>query len=297
MRVMSWTVAAGLALGVPALAGCVIDVEGHGVVEEEEHVFTVSGVPDVDLSTFDGPIEVRGWDRSEVRVVVEKRAANEERLDDIEVETEQTGDRVRVTVGRRDAEGLRLTLSMRGWRGAKLIASVPRESNLVAGTDDGSVALDGLAGTIEVSTDDGPIRGEALSGSVRVRTDDGPVRLRKVDGNVAAHSEDGSIAVSGVLTGLDVSTDDGRIDLGLADGSVMTGDWDVRSGDGRVMLHLPRDFSAELDLTTDDGRIRLDDSFGGDADRDAETLRRPIGNGGFVLRVRADDGSIQVGTS
>ena len=297
MRVMSGTIVAGLVLGVLALAGCVIDVEGYKAVEREEHLFAVSGVPEVDLSTFDGPIEVRGWDRSEVRVVVEKRAANEERLDDIEVETEQTGNRVRVAARTRDPEGLRVTLSMHRWRGAMLIASVPRESNLVARTDDGSVALDGLAGTIEVITDDGRIRGEALSGSVRVRTDDGSVRLLGVDGNVAVHSEDGSISVSGAVTGLEVSTDDGRIDLGMADGSVMAGDWDVRSGDGRVTLDLPPDFSAELDLRTDDGRIRLDDHFGGDADRDAETLRRTIGGGGFMLRVQTDDGSIRVGTS
>lgn len=296
MRGVSCTAAVGLVLGTAALTGCVIDVEGSEAVEEEEHVFAVSGVPDVDLSTFEGPIEVRGWDRPEVRVVVEKRAAGEARLDEIEVDTEQAGNRVRVAARRRDSQGPRITFWMHGRR-AKLIASVPRESNLIARTDDGSVALNDLAGTIEVVTDDGRIRGEQLGGSVQVRTDDGSVRLQGVDGDVAAHSEDGSIRVSGALTGLDVSTDDGRVELDMAAGSVMTGDWDVQSADGRVTLRLPRDFSAELDLRTDDGRIRLDDHFGGDADRDAERLQRTIGVGGFVLRVQTDDGSIRVGTS
>lgn len=98
MRARSWTVAAGVAAAL-ALGGCVIDVEGHEAVEAEEHVFAVSGVPDVDLSTFDGRIEVRGWDRSEVRVVVEKRAANRERLEEIEIEAGQSGNRVRVIGG------------------------------------------------------------------------------------------------------------------------------------------------------------------------------------------------------
>lgn len=298
MRARSWTVAAGVAAGALALGGCVIDVEGHEAVEAEEHVFAVSGVPDVDLSTFDGRIEVRGWDRSEVRVVVEKRAANRERLEEIEIEAGQSGNRVRVAARRRDADGLRVTLSLgANWRGARLIASVPHESNLVARTDDGRITVTDVSGTIEVSTDDGRIQGRGLSGSVRARTDDGSVRIEEVDGDVAVHTDDGSIHVAGVLAGLEASTDDGRIAVGAAPGSVMRGDWDLHADDGRVTVDLPRDFSALLDLATGDGRIRVDDRFGGDAGRGAEELRRVIGGGGFVLRVRTDDGSIRVGTS
>ena len=298
MRATSWTVAAGVAAGALALGGCVIDVEGYEAVEAEEHVFAVAGVPDVDLSTFDGRVEVRGWDRSEVRVVVEKRAANRERLEEIEIEAGQSGDRVRVAARRRDADGLRVTLSLgSNWRGARLIASVPHESNLVARTDDGRITVTDVSGTIEVSTDDGRIQGRGLSGSVRARTDDGSVRIEEVDGDVAAHTDDGSIHVAGVLAGLEASTDDGRIVVGAAPGSVMRGDWDLHADDGRVNVDLPRDFSALLDLATGDGGIRVDDRFGGNAGRGAEELRRVIGGGGFVLRVRTDDGSIRVGTS
>ena len=165
MRGRSWTALAGVAAGALALGGCIIDVEGYEAVEEEEHVFVVNGVPDVDLSTFDGRIEVRGWDRSEVRVVVEKRAANRERLEEIEIETEQSGDRVRIAARRRDADGLRVTLAVgNNWRGARLVASVPHESNLVVRTDDGRITVADVAGTIELSTDDGRIRGEGLRG-------------------------------------------------------------------------------------------------------------------------------------
>ena len=298
MRGRSWTALAGVAAGALALGGCIIDVEGYEAVEEEEHVFVVNGVPDVDLSTFDGRIEVRGWDRSEVRVVVEKRAANQERLEEIEIETEQSGDRVRIAARRRDADGLRVTLAVgNNWRGARLVASVPHESNLVVRTDDGRITVADVAGTIELSTDDGRIRGEGLRGAVRARTDDGSVQLEQVEGDVAAHTDDGSIRVSGALAGLEASTDDGRIVIGAAPGSVMSGDWDLHAEDGRVTVDLPRDFSALLDLATDDGRIRVDDRFGGNAERGAEALRRVIGGGGFVLRVRTDDGSIRVGTS
>ena len=298
MRTGSGAVVAGAAAAALALAGCVIDVEGYEAEESEAHVFVVGGVPDVDLSTFEGRIEVRGWDRSQVRVVVEKRAASRERLEEIEIETEQSGDRVRVAARRDDTAGLRVSFSRRGNRqSARLIASVPHESNLVARTDDSRISVAGITGTIEVAADDGRIHGERLRGFVRARTDDGSVRLLDVDGDVVAHADDGSITVSGVLTGLEASTDDGRIAIEAAPGSAMRRDWDVDADDGRVTLDLPRDFSAELDLAVDNGRIRVDDHFGGGADRGDETLRRSIGAGGFELRVRTDDGSIRIGTS
>lgn len=297
MRTGSGTVVAGAAAAALALAGCVIDVEGYEAEETEEYVFVVGGVPDVDLSTFEGRIEVRGWDRSEVRVVVQKRAANRERLEEIEIETLQSGGRVRVAA-RRGTDGVRVSFSMRGNRQrARLIASVPYESNLVARTDDSRITVAGITGTIEVAADDGRIQGERLRGAVSARTDDGAVRLLDVDGDVAVHADDGSITVSGVLTGLEASTDDGRIAIEAAPGSAMSRNWDVDADDGRVTLDLPRDFSAELDLAVDNGRIRVDDHFGGGADRGDERLRRSIGAGGFELRVRTDDGSIRIGTS
>ena len=42
-------------------------------VEREEKRFATNDAPSLDLTTFDGAIEVTTWDRPEVLVVVEKR--------------------------------------------------------------------------------------------------------------------------------------------------------------------------------------------------------------------------------
>src|SRR6266404_4515137 len=60
--------------------GCV-DIVGADFakyVEREEKHFPTTGKPDVTLGTFDGSIEIRPWDRSEVQVVIEKRAGTKE---------------------------------------------------------------------------------------------------------------------------------------------------------------------------------------------------------------------------
>ena len=58
-----------------SLPGCV-DIVGADLnkyVERDEKHFAVSGKPDVALTTFDGSIEIRPWDKADVQVVIEKR--------------------------------------------------------------------------------------------------------------------------------------------------------------------------------------------------------------------------------
>lgn len=186
-----------------------------------------------------------------------------------------------------------MTVSINSWRGAKLIASVPHETNLAAGTDDGSVTVEDVSGTIELRTDDGRIHGIGLRGAVTAETDDGSVQLEEVDGRVDVRTDDGSLTVSGRLHGVRLRTDDGRVRVGVAPESVMAADWDIETDDGRVTLVLPPGFSADLDARTRDGLVRVDDAFGGGA-RAEGTLRYTIGAGGHTLRVRSGDGNIRV---
>ena len=74
----------------------------------------------------------------------------------------------------------------------------------------------------------------------------------------------------------------------------MRENWQIETEDGHVTLALPRSFDADLDLYTSDGRVRLVDVFDGQGANTDDALRRTIGDGGYVLRVRSDDGSIRV---
>jgi hypothetical protein len=82
----------------------------------------------------------------------------------------------------------------------------------------------------------------------------------------------------------------------------MTNPWDITTGDGSVTLYLPRDFGADVDAHTGDGRITSDlgeplektDSDRERRERDRRTLRGPIGAGGQLLRVRTGDGAIRL---
>ena len=72
-----------------AVPGCV-DIIGSDLnkyVERDEKHFAVSGKPDVTLTTFDGSIEIRPWDKADVQVVIEKRGRDKDDVAAIEVKT------------------------------------------------------------------------------------------------------------------------------------------------------------------------------------------------------------------
>ena len=69
--------AAALAVGVSA---CDITVGAAEFKVREEKRFTVQSGSTVKLSTFDGSIEIRGWDRPEVLIEIEKQGTDQQAL-------------------------------------------------------------------------------------------------------------------------------------------------------------------------------------------------------------------------
>ena len=92
-----WVLAAGSVLVAAGVAGCG-RIDTDGVRDRQEKRFTVKGTPDVRLATFDGSIVIRGWDRDEVSVEIEKRGRDPQALEDIDIVTEHKGNAVAVEV-------------------------------------------------------------------------------------------------------------------------------------------------------------------------------------------------------
>jgi DUF4097 and DUF4098 domain-containing protein YvlB len=273
--------------------GCVevVAIDGPRYVDRVERQFRVKGKPDITLSTFDGAIEVRPWGRSEVQVVVERRAPSREAAEDIEVEAEQNDEQIRVAVRRRRDRARDWTF---GGRSASLVVNVPASADLAARSGDGSLDVEGIAGRIDLRTGDGSIRGRRLSGELKVATGDGSIRISDADGTLRAQTGDGSINVGGALSDVTVHTGDGTVTLSSSGGSAAQGEWSISTGDGSVTLELPEDFNADLDARTGDGQISLDNlRVSNVMGRMAKNrLRGQLGSGGRLLRIRTGDGSI-----
>jgi len=102
------------------------------------------------------------------------------------------------------------------------------------------------------------------------------------------------VRLSGRFDAIAVSTGDGPVEAEALTGSTVTEEWRLITGDGPVVLRLPSDFSADLDVHTGDGRITTDlpvrvvGSFGG------RTLRGQLKGGGGRVVLRTGDGSIRL---
>ena len=244
----------GLAIAM-AGSGCVDigAIDSFRYVEREEVRFAVSGRPEVTLSTFNGSIEVRAWDKPEVLVEVEKHANSKDAAADIEVRTEQNGNRV--TIDAR-LKSLDRHFSFGINRSARLIVSVPAASDVLATSGDGSIDVERIDGRIELRSGDGSIRGRDLSGDLRVQTGDGSIRLEDIDGAMDLGTGDGSIVASGRLSALRARTGDGNLTIRAEPGSAARPTIGaISTGDGSISLELPEDFDAELDAHTGDGRV------------------------------------------
>ena len=288
-----------VALLAAGATGCVVRVDTDGVRVREEKRFTTKGRPTVQLATFDGPIVIRGWDRDEISVEIEKRGRDKAAAEAIEVLADQKGDVVHVEARKKDLAGGK-SYEM-GWNGvsrsAKLVVSVPSGSDLVVRTGDGSIRVDHVNGKLELRSADGSVTGRDLSGDVVAHTEDGAIRLEGIDGKCDVASDDGSITVQGRLEALRVSTEDGSVVVRAAAGSKISRDWNLSTGDGSMVLYLADGLGADLDAEARDGSVKLDSGlvFAHESgDRSRSTVRGRLGAGGPRLVMRSGDGTIRL---
>jgi DUF4097 and DUF4098 domain-containing protein YvlB len=292
MRLRSFGAAAALAVLVAGPGCIVIGADQARYVEREDKRFAVTGKPDVSLSTFDGPIEIRTSDRPEVSVTIEKRAFNKAAASRIDVHTEQNGNHIVVDV--RLPKAAHVFVIGFSNTSAKLIVTMPASADVHASSGDGSIDVEGLNGALNLRSGDGSIRGRDLAGDLTVHTGDGSIKLERVNGALDADTGDGSVTADGALTSVRVHSGDGSVTIRAATGSATDADWSITTGDGSVVLEVADAFGGELDAHTGDGHIRMDDvtlsNVTGQIGK--SSVRGRLGAGGHAVKVRTGDGSI-----
>ncbi|HUL72692.1 MAG TPA: DUF4097 family beta strand repeat-containing protein [Vicinamibacterales bacterium] len=288
---------AGVVLIASAVAGsaCAINVDHEGYIEHDEKRFDAPAVVDLHLETFDGSIDVRAWDRAEISVSIEKRGPTRDAVSRIEVVANRSGDRIDLEARYPGPRG--------GFIGfghspsARLVANVPRKTNVVMKTSDGGLRVERVDGRLELRTGDGGIKAIETAGSLLAETTDGTIEIEDIAGQVEARTDDGSFHLSGTPSVLRARTGDGSMVLRIRHGAAMAADWTVATNDGSISLELPDGFDADIEADPGAGgrtrsEVALVNVTGGT--RDNRTLRGRFGDGGHSLRIRTDDGTIRL---
>jgi len=287
---------AGLALVTLAGPACSVNIDHEGYIEHDEKRFDAPSAVDLHLDTFDGSIEVRSWDRAEISVSIEKRGPTKEAVSHIEIVANRSGDRIDLEARYSGPRG-GFTFGYGHSPSARLIANVPRKTNLVVKTGDGSLRVERVNGRLELRTGDGGIKAIETEGDLLAETNDGTIEIEDVAGQVEARTDDGSVHLSGTPSILRARSGDGSVVLRIRRGAVMAADWTVATSDGSISVELPDGFSAEIEADPGSGgrarsELALVNVSGGT--RDNRTLRGRFGDGGHTLRIRTGDGSIKL---
>jgi nitrogen regulatory protein PII len=282
---------AALAVGLFS-AGCSIDVNGAGVTVNEEKTFQVTGQPELTLRTADGSIEVRSWDRNEVRVEIRRRAASEDEAKALVVNATQEGNRIVIDAPARRER----VVHIGNWVGESVsfIVTAPRQLTLDANSGDGSISVEDLSGTVALRSGDGSIRGGRIEGKVTANTGDGSIAISDVAGDIDLNTGDGSVRFNGKPGTLRVHSGDGSVNVEVADGSTMTADWSLTTGDGSITVTLPTAFNAEVQARSGDGGISVNGQSNRRGDDDSGDFKGRLGTGGRTINAHSGDGSIRI---
>ncbi|MDQ3288994.1 MAG: DUF4097 domain-containing protein [Pseudomonadota bacterium] len=256
----------------------------------------------LEIDNLKGSIEVRAWDRPEVRI----QGSLGEGVEKLEISGDRDNLSVRVKYPRRgsgrgfmsgsdrsEPTDLRLMVPLR----ASLdIDSVSADVD-VSGVAAGSLSINSVSGEVvaaaapsraEIDTVSGDLRLTLNSSKVSVESVSGDVDLKgRLDGEVQAESVSGDVSVDTTggqlrrFTGATVSGDM-RIDTALARGGRIS----LQTVSGDVDLHMPGSLSANV----------RGESFSGDLSAPGAKINRPRHGPGssFEHRYGAGDGDIQI---
>ena len=183
-----------IALAGLLLSGCVSistggDSPDGAEDEQQKHTFQVRENPTVDVTGFNGSIEIIvGDDRVvdvEAKLTIPKRVSYSATIDGntVTVIAKKTGSGI--TIGRSP--------------GAEIKVIVPEHSTIKASTSNGSVEVTGVVGSGDLRTSNGSITVSGVEGRFELDTVNGRITLLDVNGQFKAHTINGTIEFTGSL--------------------------------------------------------------------------------------------------
>jgi Putative adhesin len=257
--------------------------------------YAVSGQPSLFLSTGDSHLNIHACSGCQtVRIHV---TAENTSLSQYTLEESQSGNSVNFSLKEKPHIGFHVNLHSSSVR---VDVETPANLTLDARCADGNLTAADLHGDLTIRTSDGGQELAGLSGNLKLHSSDGHLRVRNASGALAARSSDGNQDIAGSFTSLQLHTSDGSITIELAEGSHLSADSRIESSDGSVTLRLPKNFPAELAVSTSDGSIQstlplVVDGYNSKGNS-GHNIRGKFNGGGSLLTIHTSDGSVHLAT-
>ena len=198
------------------------------------------------METFNGAVEISGWDQNTVDVSGTKYGPTQEAADNLEIRVDQSPSSVSLRAVRPP--------DLRGNRGARFVIKSAHPVLDRITSSNGPIRIQDGAGPARLRTSNGGIHVQAFRGNVDAQTSNGPIELADVDGDAIAHTSNGHLRVERLRGLLQGSTSNGGITANLdrAKGPVR-----VDTNNGSIDLSVPAAYSNDIHATTSNSGIAV----------------------------------------
>jgi hypothetical protein len=290
------------------LAGCDLGDFGSARFNKDFHYsYPLKPGGKLAIETFNGAVELSGWDQDTVDVSGSKYGPSQEAAEALEVAVSNTPDSIDIRVVRPS--------DFRGNRGARFSIRMPRKALLDRiTTSNGSIqVLDG-AGPARFRTSNGAVRIQSFDGSLDARTSNGAIEVINVAGEVTARTSNGRIRAENLKGRLEASTSNGSITATLAPAQMdrslrletSNGGVDVTlppdfangvragSSNGPITLHMPYQVNARVIARTSNSSITSDFEVKIQGDVGKNNMDGTIGNGGPLFDLSTSNAPIRL---
>ena len=305
---------------------------GSEVKKTYEKTFHIEPGAHVTVKGDEGFIKVNSWDKPEVHLVWTKRVWGknkkqaEERLKNVEVRINQTGNRLYVKVVEpREGRSFSFwdlfdpdTWGNHNHRSpvVDFELTVPREINLSFSNDEGDVIVSSIQGDVDIDVDEGEIKIRDIEfGEINLYTDEGSIsatNLKNAEGTITIEVDEGDVLLEDVVVrrlrmecdegdatfkkfncgSCNITTDEGDIELDVL--LEQDNRYQVYTDEGNVCFYLPNNPDVRFDLETEDGSIRTDFDLKIKKRDDWQQCRDRIGNGSSLIKAYTDEGVISI---
>lgn len=290
------------------LTGCEFGDMGPSDRYQTDFHYTYDLAPNgrINAETFNGPIEISGWDQNQVEITGAKYGATEALRDSVKMDVHNAPDSVDI----RASKGSSTT----GQMGARIVMHVPRTAMLdrvttsngaikvrdVASaphlkTSNGPITVSNVASDVDAHSSNGSITVEQVKGGATLKTSNSPIRVETVNGPLEVETSNGSITARSSSDGsAKLVSSNGPIDLTLD--KAPKGDIKAETHNGGIKLRLPSGSAAHIIADTSNGSISsdFDMSTAGGGNESKKHVDANIGSGGPTIELSTKNSSIRI---
>jgi len=257
-----------------------------------DRTLNVNAAPTVSISTGSGYIHVRPGSDNQVHVVGHVHPSNSWFNNDSESRVQQIVNNPpisqngnTITIGDTQSRDLYRNI------GIDYDVTLPRASNLHAGSGSGDVDIQDVGSSLKASSGSGNVRAQGVRGPADLQSGSGNIFLQQTaSGDVRAQTGSGSIQLNGISGGLKAGTGSGNIEVG----GRPTSDWKLDTGSGSIHLNLGSPAHYTLNASTGSGSVHTAQPIAMQGEINKHHVNGTVNGGGPIIRANTGSGDIDI---